>query len=143
MAENKPALKGELANKVRKSSRARLVLSIQHSSCAFTPLVRSTSAGGQQLRSGGSDFPGEMTSVPSSPAPSTDTAEFDRSPHTVIVKKTEQGFGFNVRGQVGEGGTFRPINGQLYAPMQYVSAILEGGPAEEGGLRYGDRLLEM
>ena len=45
--------------------------------------------------------------------------------------------------QVNEGGTLKPIKGQLYAPMQYVSAVLENGPAKEGGLRLYDRIMEM
>ena len=44
------------------------------------------------------------------------------------------GFGFNVRGQVNEGGTLRSINGELYAPLQHVSAVLEQGAAEQAGL---------
>eukprot|EP00117_Sycon_ciliatum_P014905 scpid68508/ scgid14974/ Sorting nexin-27 len=69
--------------------------------------------------------------------------EIDESPHPVIVRKNHLGFGFNVRGQVNEGGTLKPIKGQLYAPMQYVSAVLENGPAKEGGLRLYDRILEI
>lgn len=53
------------------------------------------------------------------------------------------GFGFNVRGQVDEGGTLRSINGQLYAPLQHVSAVLEGGAAEQAGLLKGDRILAV
>lgn len=64
-------------------------------------------------------------------------------PHAVKVIKNQQGFGFNVRGQVTEGGQLKSIGGELYAPMQYISAVLEGGPAEEAGLRIGDRILEV
>ena len=53
------------------------------------------------------------------------------------------GFGFNVRGQVNEGGTLRSINGELYAPLQHVSAVLEGGAAQEAGLVRGDRILAV
>lgn len=53
------------------------------------------------------------------------------------------GFGFNVRGQVNEGGTLRSINGELYAPLQHVSAVLEGGAAEQAGLVKGDRILAV
>ncbi|KAG7162218.1 Sorting nexin-27-like, partial [Homarus americanus] len=53
------------------------------------------------------------------------------------------GFGFNVRGQVSEGGQWRPINGELYPPLQHVSAVLEGGAAEQAGIRKGDRILEV
>ncbi len=64
-------------------------------------------------------------------------------PHPVKVKKSAQGYGFNVRGQVTEGGQLKSIGGELYAPMQYISAVLEGGPAEEAGLKIGDRILEV
>ncbi|VDO93512.1 unnamed protein product [Soboliphyme baturini] len=53
------------------------------------------------------------------------------------------GFGFNVRGQISEGGQYRSINGQLYAPLQHVSAVLAGGAAEKAGLYQGDRILEV
>jgi sorting nexin-27 len=53
------------------------------------------------------------------------------------------GFGFNVRGQVSEGGTLRSINGQLFAPLQHISAILEGGAAQKAGVFKGDRILEV
>ena len=64
-------------------------------------------------------------------------------PHKIRVVKSAQGFGFNVRGQVTEGGTLKSIGGELYAPMQYISAVLENGPAVEAGLKIGDRLLEV
>uniref|UniRef100_A0A0K2TN54 Sorting nexin family member 27 [Ceratitis capitata] n=1 Tax=Lepeophtheirus salmonis TaxID=72036 RepID=A0A0K2TN54_LEPSM len=64
-------------------------------------------------------------------------------PHVVHIDKTETGFGFNVRGQVCEGGTLKSINGELYAPLQHVSAVLEGGAAEEAGVFKGDRILEV
>lgn len=67
----------------------------------------------------------------------------EHTPHTVKVVKSSQGFGFNVRGQVSEGGQLKSIGGELYAPMQYISAVLEGGPAEEAGLKVGDRILEV
>lgn len=38
--------------------------------------------------------------------------------HTVTIYKNETGFGFNVRGQVSEGGQLKSINGELYAPLQ-------------------------
>lgn len=69
--------------------------------------------------------------------------EHETGPRTVIVQKTHQGFGFNVRGQVSEGGQLKSIGGKLYAPMQYISAVLEGGPAEKAGLKIGDRILEV
>lgn len=64
-------------------------------------------------------------------------------PRVVHIKKTETGFGFNVRGQVNEGGPLKSINGQLYAPLQHVSAVLEGGAAEVAGVVKGDRILEV
>lgn len=64
-------------------------------------------------------------------------------PHPVCICKGMQGFGFNVRGQVTEGGQLKSIGGELYAPMQYISAVLEGGPGEKAGLKVGDRILEV
>ena len=60
-------------------------------------------------------------------------------PHVVSIHKTETGFGFNVRGQVSEGGTLKSINGELYAPLQHVSAVLEGGAAQVAGVFKGDK----
>lgn len=64
-------------------------------------------------------------------------------PREVHIRKTETGFGFNVRGQVNEGGPLKSINGKLYAPLQHVSAVLEGGAAEMAGVLKGDRILEV
>jgi sorting nexin-27 len=64
-------------------------------------------------------------------------------PRVVTIYKTETGFGFNVRGQVSEGGQLRSINGELYAPLQHVSAVLDGGAAEKAGIHKGDRILEV
>jgi sorting nexin-27 len=64
-------------------------------------------------------------------------------PRVVSIYKSETGFGFNVRGQVSEGGPLRSINGELYAPLQHVSAVLESGAAEKAGIRKGDRILEV
>ncbi|XP_074651236.1 sorting nexin-27-like isoform X2 [Tubulanus polymorphus] len=64
-------------------------------------------------------------------------------PRIVTISKTETGFGFNVRGQVSEGGQLKSINGELYAPLQHVSAVLEGGAAERAGIMKGDRILEV
>lgn len=64
-------------------------------------------------------------------------------PRVVHIQKTETGFGFNVRGQVNEGGPLKSINGRLYAPLQHVSAVLEGGAAETAGVIKGDRILEV
>lgn len=68
---------------------------------------------------------------------------FIPGPRVVNIKKTNTGFGFNVRGQVNEGGPLRSINGQLYAPLQHVSTVLEGGAAEIAGVLKGDRILEV
>lgn len=64
-------------------------------------------------------------------------------PRVVTINKTDTGFGFNVRGQVSEGGQLRSINGELYAPLQHVSAVLDRGAAEQAGIRKGDRILEV
>lgn len=64
-------------------------------------------------------------------------------PRVVRIVKSETGFGFNVRGQVSEGGQLRSINGQLYAPLQHVSAVLKGGAADKAGIIKGDRILEV
>jgi sorting nexin-27 len=64
-------------------------------------------------------------------------------PRVVKIYKSETGFGFNVRGQVSEGGQLRSINGELYAPLQHVSAVLEGGAAEVSGVKKGDRIIEV
>nr|CAG4643201.1 EOG090X05ZS [Ilyocryptus agilis] len=64
-------------------------------------------------------------------------------PRLVRIVKSETGFGFNVRGQVSEGGQLRSINGQLYAPLQHVSAVLKGGAADKAGILKGDRILEV
>ncbi|WKX92236.1 hypothetical protein Q1695_010345 [Nippostrongylus brasiliensis] len=68
---------------------------------------------------------------------------FDPNPHLVTIVKTNTGFGFNVKGQVSEGGQLRSINGQLYAPLQHVSAVLPEGAAERANLRRGDRILQV
>lgn len=64
-------------------------------------------------------------------------------PRAVTIYKSETGFGFNVRGQVSEGGQLRSINGELYAPLQHVSAVLEQGAAELAGIQKGDRILQV
>uniref|UniRef100_A0A914DG65 Sorting nexin-27 n=1 Tax=Acrobeloides nanus TaxID=290746 RepID=A0A914DG65_9BILA len=68
---------------------------------------------------------------------------FNPNPHLVTIIKSETGFGFNVKGQVSEGGQLKSINGQLYAPLQHVSAVLPGGAAQKAGLLKGDRILEV
>lgn len=64
-------------------------------------------------------------------------------PRKIHIKKSETGFGFNVRGQVSEGGQLKFYNGEFYAPLQQVSAVLTGGAAEKAGLFKGDRILEV
>merc|ERR1711953_272231 len=64
-------------------------------------------------------------------------------PRTVTLVKTDTGFGFNVRGQVNEGGQLKSIGGKLYGPLQHVSAVLTGGAAERVGVRPGDRILAV
>ncbi len=59
------------------------------------------------------------------------------------MKSVFLGFGFNVRGQVSEGGNLKSINGELYAPLQHISAVLPGGAAEAAGIFKGDRILEV
>ncbi|XP_033125208.1 sorting nexin-27-like [Anneissia japonica] len=70
-------------------------------------------------------------------------SEETAKPRVVTIHKSETGFGFNVRGQVSEGGQLKSINGELYAPLQHVSAVLEGGAAEKAGILKGDRILEV
>lgn len=41
------------------------------------------------------------------------------------------------------GGQLRSINGELYAPLQHVSAVLDRGAAEKAGIKKGDRILEV
>ncbi|CAJ0594001.1 unnamed protein product [Cylicocyclus nassatus] len=64
-------------------------------------------------------------------------------PDFVYRAFTYLGFGFNVKGQVSEGGQLRSLNGQLYAPLQHVSAVLPDGAAERANLRRGDRILQV
>ena len=66
-----------------------------------------------------------------------------RKAHDCVIHRTHQGYGFNIRGQVAAGGVLRPINGELYMPMQYVSALVEDGPGVAAGLRIGDRVLQV
>ena len=78
------------------------------------------------------------------PSPSNSQEDLAKvGPRIVTITKTETGFGFNVRGQISEGGQLKSIAGVLYAPLQHVSAVLEGGAAEKAGIRKGDRILEV
>ncbi len=65
------------------------------------------------------------------------------APRSIIVRKSSNGFGFNVRGQVFEGGQVKAINGTLYGPLQHVSAVSNRGSAERAGLCVGDKILEV
>ncbi|KAL9820851.1 sorting nexin-27-like isoform 3-T3 [Geothlypis trichas] len=65
-------------------------------------------------------------------------------PASSASSSRSQGYGFNVRGQVSEGGQLRAINGELFAPLQRVSAVLGGGAADcAGGAQRGPRILEI
>lgn len=70
-------------------------------------------------------------------------ASLQNGPRRIVINKSDTGFGFNVRGQVSEGGQLKFYNGQMYAPLQQVSAVLPGGAAEKAGLCKGDRILEV
>ena len=65
------------------------------------------------------------------------------APRNITIKKTNDGFGFNVRGQVFEGGQIKSINGTLYAPLQHVSAVSCESAAEKAGLCVGDKILQV
>ena len=88
------------------------------------------------------DSTAEPEQEPNSPT-NGDTEVILRTPHSVTIKKTARGFGFNLRGQVSEGGQLRSIGGELYGPMQHISYVLEGGPADQAGVKDGDRILEV
>lgn len=75
--------------------------------------------------------------------PGQTAAMVTSGPRMVRIVKSESGYGFNVRGQVSEGGQLRSINGELYAPLQHVSAVLPGGAADRAGIAKGDRILEV
>ena len=74
---------------------------------------------------------------------SKENCDMPSGPRVVVIHKSDSGFGFNVRGQISEGGQLKSINGELYAPLQHVSAVLEGGAAHKAGIRKGDRILEV
>lgn len=94
-------------------------------------------------RPGPGSGPGRGSLSPGSPSPSPGIQGPGPGPRTVRIVKADSGFGFNVRGQVSEGGQLRGINGQLYAPLQHVSAVLVDGAAETAGVRRGDRILAV
>lgn len=76
-------------------------------------------------------------------SPGQNAVMVSSGPRIVRIVKSESGYGFNVRGQVSEGGQLRSINGELYAPLQHVSAVLPGGAADRAGIVKGDRILEV
>ncbi|KAI6652023.1 Sorting nexin-27-like [Oopsacas minuta] len=79
-----------------------------------------------------------------SPEPNKNgNSETLQSIRNVTITKTSRGFGFNLRGQVAEGGQLRSIGGELYGPMQHISYVLQGGPADLAGVKEGDRILEV
>ncbi len=65
------------------------------------------------------------------------------TPRNIIIKKSTDGFGFNIRGQVVEGGQIKAIHGKLYAPLQHVSAVSNDSSAEKAGLCIGDKILQV
>lgn len=71
------------------------------------------------------------------------TTSVQNAPRSIIIKKSSNGFGFNVRGQVYEGGQVKAIHGTLYGPLQHVSAVSNRGAAEKAGLCVGDKILEV
>lgn len=71
------------------------------------------------------------------------TTTMSNAPRSIIVRKSSNGFGFNVRGQVFEGGQIKAIHGTLYGPLQQVSAVSSRGSAERAGLCVGDKILEV
>ncbi|XP_041099003.1 sorting nexin-27-like isoform X2 [Polyodon spathula] len=83
--------------------------------------------------------PPRISSGPAAAGPCTAAS----GPRLVRIVKSDSGYGFNVRGQVSEGGQLRSINGELYAPLQHVSAVLPGGAADRAGISKGDRILEV
>uniref|UniRef100_A0A8C4RKN2 Sorting nexin 27b n=1 Tax=Erpetoichthys calabaricus TaxID=27687 RepID=A0A8C4RKN2_ERPCA len=94
---------------------------------------------GDGIRSG-PPLPRNSSSTGSAGLPSPGV---NSGPRLVRIVKSDSGYGFNVRGQVSEGGQLRSINGELYAPLQHVSAVLPGGAADRAGISKGDRILEV
>ncbi|XP_039608125.1 sorting nexin-27-like isoform X1 [Polypterus senegalus] len=94
---------------------------------------------GDGIRSG-PPLPRNSSSTGSAGLPSPGVSS---GPRLVRIVKSDSGYGFNVRGQVSEGGQLRSINGELYAPLQHVSAVLPGGAADRAGISKGDRILEV
>lgn len=65
------------------------------------------------------------------------------APRNILIKKSNDGFGFNVRGQIYEGGQIKAIHGILYGPLQQVSAVSNQSSAEKAGLCVGDKILQV
>lgn len=87
--------------------------------------------------------PPSPVTLPAAPRDSSGAQTAAAGPRIVRIIKSESGYGFNVRGQVSEGGQLRSINGELYAPLQHVSAVLPRGAADRAGVLKGDRILEV
>lgn len=90
-----------------------------------------------------STSPSNLDKNPSTQMSNNTTTTTVSGPRVVTIYKTETGFGFNVRGQISEGGQLRSIAGKLYPPLQHVSACLQHGAAEKAGIKKGDRILEV
>lgn len=120
-----------------------------HSASAVTNATTTTVNNNNNNQNISSSSPSSSTKT--SPSPNTKPKQMSNTttttatsgPRVVTIYKTETGFGFNVRGQISEGGQLRSINGQLYAPLQHVSACLDNGAAEKAGIKKGDRILEV
>jgi sorting nexin-27 len=74
---------------------------------------------------------------------SENTQTSTNTPRNICIKKSQDGFGFNLRGQVIEGGQVKAINGKLYGPLQHVSAVTSDSSAQQAGLRIGDKILQV
>lgn len=108
------------------------------------PVDKMADVGGDETRSALSSASRNGPVVGSSAGSAGQNAVMVSSgPRIVRIVKSESGYGFNVRGQVSEGGQLRSINGELYAPLQHVSAVLPGGAADRAGIVKGDRILEV
>eukprot|EP00052_Salpingoeca_macrocollata_P001137 m.24047 g.24047 ORF g.24047 m.24047 type:complete len:585 (-) comp11137_c0_seq1:46-1800(-) len=70
-------------------------------------------------------------------------AEVEEDIRVIDIHRGSAGYGFNIKGTTQEGGILQAINGKLYAPLQYVSAVDDAGSAYQAGLRRFDRILEV
>lgn len=98
---------------------------------------------GEDTRPGTASRNGPVVGSTSAGTAGQNAATVASGPRIVRIVKSESGYGFNVRGQVSEGGQLRSINGELYAPLQHVSAVLPRGAADRAGIAKGDRILEV